>query len=697
MRPRRANSTAFFTVVVSLVVAGCQQPAPTNGTTTVFSIAQSLVHSDGDQLRDLIKAGKYRDAAEWYNQKADYFKTRTQDYQIDFDKIVEALNALYLPKFTKAVADLDRINSWPPPESDWPSAKEALSQAKGLIDEYGTLRIISDQNKRLDAADALAAKYAAAESSTNGGAFEALRKHGLFNPVNFFEIYPGSVESMQLSSPHQNDIEAMAKGHPFADFRIFASTYRDTKLPHDLLVAISDMAFSAAKIDAARAGLPANQALFSALKETLSAGYRPEVDSIKVIKATSQAAGDFAINFVGDAGIGVLDQNGANPDELVKSIHIDDGIFVFCADAHASSITTNIEDEQSTYLAGYQTQPNPDYPLAVLGVQKAQQDLAAIEESANANSNTTGNAALAAAAINTVAVIVAENNYNKAIQNLRNTPPTIQVPVSAAYTYKKATIQANKTAQVAVVFVDVPSHSYVAATIPVTDERQFTVLLNFRKDDNGSSYERADAVSQADVTAWEDSKIDFDLAKIPDMLSKSYPENRYDSIQRALSQTTVREAAATVSPGRPVTKNGRSSSGDGEEPETSQIKKVAMEQDGGTYVVSGLINNALTLKFVVDSGATDVAIPADVVSTLIRIGTLGKSDFIGSQVYKLADGSLVPSATFRIKSLKIGDIVLQNVTGSVSSASGDPLLGQSFLRRFKSWSIDNSSHSLVLQ
>ncbi|HEY3917533.1 MAG TPA: retropepsin-like aspartic protease, partial [Stellaceae bacterium] len=397
-----------------------------------------------------------------------------------------------------------------------------------------------------------------------------------------------------------------------------------------------------------------------------------------------------------DAGIGVLDQNGANPDELVKSAHLEDGIFVFYLGAHASSITTNIEDEQSTYLAGYQTQPNPDYPLAVLEVQKAQQDLAAIQNSA-ANSNATGNAALAVAAINTVAVIVAENSYNKAIQNLRNTPPTVQVPVSAAYTYKKATIQANKTAQVAMVFIDVASRSYVATTIPVTDEKQFTVLSNLRTDDNGSSYERALAVSQTDVTTWENLKIDFNLAKVPDALAKPNLANKYDSIRQALSLTAVREAAAIESPGRGVIGNDRSSRANGEKSETSPVKKIAMEQDGGTYVVSGLINNALALKFVVDSGATDVAIPADVVSTLIRIGTLGKSDFIGSQVYKLADGSLVPSATFRIKSLKIGDIVLQNVTGSVSPSSGDPLLGQSFLRRFKSWSIDNSSHSLILQ
>ena len=54
------------------------------------------------------------------------------------------------------------------------------------------------------------------------------------------------------------------------------------------------------------------------------------------------------------------------------------------------------------------------------------------------------------------------------------------------------------------------------------------------------------------------------------------------------------------------------------------------------------INDQLTLKFVVDSGASDVSIPANVVSTLMRTGTITDADFLGSETYKLADGSTVP-------------------------------------------------------
>jgi predicted aspartyl protease len=121
-----------------------------------------------------------------------------------------------------------------------------------------------------------------------------------------------------------------------------------------------------------------------------------------------------------------------------------------------------------------------------------------------------------------------------------------------------------------------------------------------------------------------------------------------------------------------------------------------MKSKSGTYVVPVLINNAITLDFVVDSGAADVSIPADVVLTLIRTGTLGDTAFIGERTYRLADGSTTTSKTFRLQSLKVGGKTVEGVIGSVSPVQGGLLLGQSFLSHFKSWLIDNSTHSLLL-
>jgi len=124
--------------------------------------------------------------------------------------------------------------------------------------------------------------------------------------------------------------------------------------------------------------------------------------------------------------------------------------------------------------------------------------------------------------------------------------------------------------------------------------------------------------------------------------------------------------------------------------------EVSLDKQGGVLLVPVLINDKIPLNFIIDSGASDVSVPADVVSTLMRTGTLVPADFTGAQMYVLADGSEMPSQTFRIRSLKLGDLVLTNVAGSVTSTNGALLLGQSFLSRFESWSIDNARQVLML-
>jgi predicted aspartyl protease len=63
----------------------------------------------------------------------------------------------------------------------------------------------------------------------------------------------------------------------------------------------------------------------------------------------------------------------------------------------------------------------------------------------------------------------------------------------------------------------------------------------------------------------------------------------------------------------------------------------------------------------------------------------------------MADGSTVPSMVFRIRSLKVGNKILENVTGGTASVNGQLLLGQSFLARFRSWSINNQRGILILE
>lgn len=121
-----------------------------------------------------------------------------------------------------------------------------------------------------------------------------------------------------------------------------------------------------------------------------------------------------------------------------------------------------------------------------------------------------------------------------------------------------------------------------------------------------------------------------------------------------------------------------------------------LKREGGVLVLPVQINGSITLDFTIDSGAADVVIPHDVFSTLLRTGTITSKDMLGSETYELADGSRHVDRRFRIRSLKIGDLELRNVVGSIAPAGGALLLGQSFLSRLPGWTIDNKRELLVI-
>jgi len=130
--------------------------------------------------------------------------------------------------------------------------------------------------------------------------------------------------------------------------------------------------------------------------------------------------------------------------------------------------------------------------------------------------------------------------------------------------------------------------------------------------------------------------------------------------------------------------------------QTGVAASVALKSVGGTFLVPVVINNQITLDFLVDSGASDVVVPFDVFETLKRTGTISDSDLLDATEYTLADGSVERAPRFRIRSLRVGSVELHDVVASVAPIQASLLLGESFLSKFQSWSIDNEHHLLVL-
>src|SRR5688500_18696703 len=103
---------------------------------------------------------------------------------------------------------------------------------------------------------------------------------------------------------------------------------------------------------------------------------------------------------------------------------------------------------------------------------------------------------------------------------------------------------------------------------------------------------------------------------------------------------------------------------------------IPLQRDRGAFHVVGRVNGAVSVKFVLDTGASDVLIPQEEAEALTRAGALGRDDFIGTQTYQLADGSRVKSRRIVLREVTVGGQSVRNVIASIGPFRSPALLGQ---------------------
>ena len=125
---------------------------------------------------------------------------------------------------------------------------------------------------------------------------------------------------------------------------------------------------------------------------------------------------------------------------------------------------------------------------------------------------------------------------------------------------------------------------------------------------------------------------------------------------------------------------------------------IPMEKSSGVYEIPVTINGVLTIRFVIDSGAAEVFLARDVATTLMRTGTISEEDFLPDGLYTLADGSVQKLPRVLLRSVRIGDRELQNVTCAISENISSPmLLGQSVLEKLGKYTVDYSTESISFE
>lgn len=122
---------------------------------------------------------------------------------------------------------------------------------------------------------------------------------------------------------------------------------------------------------------------------------------------------------------------------------------------------------------------------------------------------------------------------------------------------------------------------------------------------------------------------------------------------------------------------------------------IQMEKSGDIFYIPGKVNG-LNLKFVFDTGASEVSISLTEAEFMIKNGYLSDKDIVGSSYAQIANGDIVENTKIILRKVEVGGITLHDVNALVSHTLQAPLLfGQSAIQKLGPIQIDGNKLTII--
>lgn len=124
---------------------------------------------------------------------------------------------------------------------------------------------------------------------------------------------------------------------------------------------------------------------------------------------------------------------------------------------------------------------------------------------------------------------------------------------------------------------------------------------------------------------------------------------------------------------------------------------IKMEKENGVNYVWIEIND-LKLRFIFDTGASNICISSSEASVLYRQGTLLKEDILDIEYFQDATGKISEGTKINLRTVKVGSITLENIEATVIDNIDAPLLlGQSVFEKFGNIEINNDDGEIIFK
>lgn len=115
------------------------------------------------------------------------------------------------------------------------------------------------------------------------------------------------------------------------------------------------------------------------------------------------------------------------------------------------------------------------------------------------------------------------------------------------------------------------------------------------------------------------------------------------------------------------------------------------KQENGLCLIPCKVNG-VSMKFVLDTGASDVSISLTEAQFMLKNGYIQESDIKGTSLVQIANGEIVENTRILLRKIEIGDVELSDVDATVSHSLNAPLLlGQSAISKLGAIQLDGKN------
>lgn len=123
---------------------------------------------------------------------------------------------------------------------------------------------------------------------------------------------------------------------------------------------------------------------------------------------------------------------------------------------------------------------------------------------------------------------------------------------------------------------------------------------------------------------------------------------------------------------------------------------IIMQKEGGVFTIPCTVNG-LKLKFIFDTGASDVSISLTEALFMLKNGYLTANEIYGSSYAQIANGDITENTKILLKKIEFAGFTLHNVTATVIHSTSAPLLfGQSAMAKLGKFEIDPNNGTLTV-